>query len=158
MDYESDLFDELFPDATFLEEGLGELAALNHSAAPSPNDFDDFSLFTDTFFDELRLPNRQPRGPSPDAPNPEADGFGGGADDPDGGGNPGGGVLGFLTSAGFDLGDHEDQHTSQARALGPFFLPVYAAAGFVSFLEGESFVGRNNLLEVGPYSSPPTPF
>ena len=63
-----------------------------------------------------------------------------------------------ISRNGFTIGEHEDQHTIQAEILGPFFLPAYGVAGFVSVLDGGGFVNENNFFEEGPYDSPPEPW
>ena len=64
--------------------------------------------------------------------------------------------------------DHERQHTLQAEALGPFYLPAHvssqAAAYGYSFVDGNTYSSTNgrvhsdgNLLETGPKQGRPWP-
>jgi RHS repeat-associated protein len=53
--------------------------------------------------------------------------------------------------------DHEFEHVKQSAYLGPFYLPLHAAAGGVSLLwKGNWHDG--NLLEMGPMSTPMKPW
>jgi len=66
--------------------------------------------------------------------------------------------------------DHERQHTYQAEALGPLYLPLHIALQLLAF--GYSFFdgsrryrsvndrvhSRANVLETGPMASPPRPW
>ena len=66
--------------------------------------------------------------------------------------------------------DHERQHTYQAEALGPLYLPAHIASqaagyGYSFFDSSQSYTSTNdrvhspaNLLEVGPMSTPPRPW
>lgn len=54
---------------------------------------------------------------------------------------------------GFDIAEHEKQHTLQAEALGVFYIPLHIICLAVY---GRNFM--RNPLERGPYSNPPRPW
>lgn len=54
------------------------------------------------------------------------------------------------------LGIEEMQHTFQAQALGPFYLPAHGLLGFTAKLLDGSWHGPTNVLEAGPHAEKPT--
>ncbi|MGQ0700877.1 MAG: FG-GAP-like repeat-containing protein [Panacagrimonas sp.] len=56
------------------------------------------------------------------------------------------------------LGVEEMQHTYQAQALGPFYLPAHGALGIAAMIRDGYWHGPTNVLETGPHEPTPRPW
>jgi len=56
------------------------------------------------------------------------------------------------------VGDHERQHTYQAEALGPLYLPAHLFEGVEALINDGSWHGESNDLESGPMDPDPKPW
>ena len=56
------------------------------------------------------------------------------------------------------VSDHELQHTLQGEQLGPLYIPSNLLGGVAGLLLNGSWRGSANWNEVGPYSTPATPW
>jgi hypothetical protein len=53
---------------------------------------------------------------------------------------------------------HEIQHTYQGQVLGPLYLPANIIGGISGLITGGDWHAPANFMEVGPQSTPPSPF
>jgi hypothetical protein len=56
------------------------------------------------------------------------------------------------------MGDHERQHTLQGQQLGPLYLPSNILGGIAGESINGDWHGSANWNEVGPQSTPPSPW